>query len=96
MSSQKAYPTDSVERLVVEQALALVRELKLTCATAPHGQVLDHAEQVAVRQGRELTRQVLEAVLNLQADTAEKKGRRDGPVAAKGAGKTKAGPHGRW
>jgi hypothetical protein len=95
LSFGKAYPTDPVERLVVEQALALVRELKLTCATAPYGQVLDSAEQVAVRQGRELTRQVLEAVLNLQADTAEKKGRRDGAVAAKEAEKTKAGPPGR-
>lgn len=94
MSSRGVYPTDPVERLVVEQALALVRELKLTCATAPHGQVLEHAEQVAVQQGRELIRQVLEAVLNLQADSAEKKGRRDGLVAAKVAGRTKVGPHG--
>jgi hypothetical protein len=82
--------TDPVESLVVEQALALVRELRQTCQSAPHGHVLAQAEMVALAKGRELTRQALEAVLNQQAQEAEKKGRRDEPVPAKAAAETKA------
>jgi hypothetical protein len=87
--------TDPVEALAAEQAVALVRELKRTCTDAPYGQVLAHAEQAAVRQGRELTRQVLEAVLNLQADMAEKKGSPAGAVPARTPEKTRAKPRGR-
>jgi hypothetical protein len=74
--------TDPVEALVVEQALALVRQLRSTCRAAPHGQVLAQAELVAVDQGRELARRALEAVLNQAAAPAEKKGRRGGPAPA--------------
>ena len=82
MSTHALRVTDPVEALVVEQALALVRELKLTCQSAPHGHVLAHAELVALERGRELTRQALEAVLNQQAQAAEKKGRRGEPAPA--------------
>lgn len=64
---------DSVEALVVEQALAMVRDLKRVAEDAPDGQVLARAEQLAVRQGRELTRKSLEAVLNAQGAELEKK-----------------------
>jgi hypothetical protein len=74
--------TDPVEALVVEQALALVRQLRSTCQAAPHGQVLAQAERVAVDQGRELARQALEAALNQAAAPPEKKGRRAGPAPA--------------
>ena len=87
--------TDPIEALVVEQAVALVRELKQTCQAAPHGHVLAQAEMVALVRGRELTRQALEAVLNQQAEAAEKKGRRDGPAPAKAPAKTKARRRGR-
>ena len=66
--------TDPVEALVVEQALALVRQLRQTCQTAPHGHVLAQAERVALTPGRELSRQALQAVLNDAAAPAEKKG----------------------
>lgn len=77
------YPRDirvnsPLEALVVEQALAMVREMKRVADAAPDGQVLDQAETVAVAQGRELTRKSLEAVLNDQAAEVEKKGRRAG------------------
>lgn len=75
--------TDPAEALVVEQALALVRQLRDTCQAAPHGQVLAQAERVAVAQGRELTRQALQAVLNQAEPPAEKKGRPSGPVPAR-------------
>jgi hypothetical protein len=87
--------TDPVEALVVEQALALVRELQQTCQSAPHGQVLAQAEILALTRGRELTRRALESVLNQQAAAVEKKGRRVEPAPAKAPGKTKARRHAR-
>ena len=81
--------TDPVEALIVEQALALVRQLRDTCQAAPHGQVLAQAELVAVDRGRELARRALEAVLNDVESPAEKKGRWNGPVPARPAGRAR-------
>lgn len=85
------YPRDirvnsPLEALVVEQALAMVREMKRVADAAPDGQVLSQAETIAVAQGRDLTRKSLEAVLNDQTEEVEKKGRRAGlaPVAERG------------
>lgn len=79
------YPRDirvnsPLEALVVEQALAMVREMKRVADAAPDGQVLSQAETMAVARGRDLTRKSLEAVLNDQAEEVEKKGRRPGRV----------------
>ena len=82
--------TDPVEALVVEQALALRRQLKQVCRGAPDGQVLAHAEQVAVDRGRRLAQAALEAALNEQAAEGEKKGLPSGAVAAAGGASTKA------
>jgi hypothetical protein len=81
--------TDPVEALVVEQALALVRQLRDTCQAAPHGQVLAQAELVALAQGRELTRRALEAVLNDAASPAEQKGGRNGCAPARPSARAK-------
>jgi vancomycin resistance protein YoaR len=72
------YPRDvrvnnPTEALIVEQALAMFREMKQTADAAPDGQVLSQAETVAVARGREFTRKSLEAVLNEQAEDVEKK-----------------------
>jgi hypothetical protein len=80
--------TDPVEALVVEQALALVREMRRASNAAPDGQVLAKAEQIAVDQGRKLARQALEAVLNDQAGSVEKKGLQDERVPAAPRGRT--------
>jgi len=87
------YPRDirvnnPTEALIVEQALAMVREMQRTANAAPDGQVLAQAEKVAMAQGRELTRKSLEAVLNEQAEEVEKKGRPVGPVPAADRGTT--------
>lgn len=82
--------TDPVEALVVEQALALVRQLRQACQAAPHGQVLAQAELVALAQGRELSRQALQAVLNDTDVPAEKKGRRNVSAPARPSAKAKA------
>jgi len=68
-----------LESILVEQALAMARELQTVADSAPDGQVLARAEVAAVRGGREFTRRALEAALQSQAESAEKKGR---PVAS--------------
>ena len=90
MTARLIQVENAQEALVVEQALAMYRELNQTCKLAPDGEVLNLAEQLAVQRGRELTRKTLEAVLNAQAEEVEKKGRRVGRVPAKGRGITGA------
>jgi hypothetical protein len=77
---------DPQELLIVEQALAMYRDLKQVADNAPDGKVLQRAEQAAVRQGRELTRKSLETVLNAQAEDLEKKLRRAARADAEAAG----------
>ena len=68
-----------LESLLLEQALALARQLQQAADAAPDGQVLARVEALAVPAGRELTRRAVEAVLQAQAEPAEKRGR---PAAA--------------
>ncbi len=60
---------------MVEQALAMYREMRNAAREAPDGEVLDRAEALAMARGRELTRKSLEAVLNEETQEVEKKGR---------------------
>ena len=84
-----------LQALLVEQALALARELEQAAGAAPDGQVLARVEALAVPAGRELTRKAVEAALQAQASAAEKRGRPAGaaPAAASSPG-TRGGPPG--
>ncbi len=73
-----------LESILVEQALAMARELELVSDAAPDGQVLAISEVAAIRAGRELTRRALEATLQRQAELAEKKGLPSEPARAAG------------
>lgn len=68
----------AAERLVAEQAVVNLRSLNEACDKAADGTVLGVAEAIAVRQGRELTRQILQASVDRQTKAVEKKGRRSG------------------
>ncbi len=70
------------EALVVEQALAMYRELRVAAAQAPDGAVMSVAESLAVARGRDLTRKSLEAVLQEEIESSEKKGRSSARVPA--------------
>lgn len=83
--------SDAEEALVVEQVLAMYRELRRAAQEAPDGKVITVAEQLAVQRGQELTRRVLETVLNQQAAEEEKKGRRAGAARAGDRGGIGAG-----
>lgn len=89
---RKQLPGESpFERFMAEQAVLFARELERTCNTAPHGQVLDQAEGVILKQGRDFLRKALQASLQQQARAVEKKGRRAEPVPAKSGVTTKGG-----
>jgi hypothetical protein len=59
-----------LEAILVEQALAMARELEMVSDAAADGQVLAISEVAAIRAGRELTRRALEATLQLPAAPA--------------------------
>lgn len=83
-----------LQRRIVEQALALAKELEQVADNAPDGHVLDCCEQVALGSGREFLRQVLTAALEQQARAVEKRGRpADAAPAGPSAG-TRADPRG--
>ncbi len=70
------------ERLLAEQAVLNFRELNKAGHAAADGTVLNVCERMAIDQGREFTRRMLEASLHQQAEAVEKKGRRPGRVHA--------------
>lgn len=63
------------EALIVEQALAMYREMRTAASAAADGEVLSVAERLAMTRGRELTRKSLQTVLQEEAQASEKKGR---------------------
>jgi hypothetical protein len=83
---------DEVEAAALEQALAMVRELKQLADATPDGHVLAAVEQAAVDRGRRFVRDRLQDVLNAQAQGLEKKGGAAGTAPAAAGGATTAGP----
>lgn len=81
-----------LQALLVEQALLLAKQLEQTADASPDGQVLARVEALAVPAARELARQAVQATLQAQVQTAEKKGRRAEPAPADDASGTKATP----
>ena len=71
-----------LESILVEQALAMARELEALTDAAPDGAVLAVGETAAVRMGRELTRVALEAS---PGSARPPRPRRRGPPAAQPA-----------
>ncbi len=83
MSQRTTFQADTpVQALILEQALLLAQQLESTATAAPDGAVLARVEAVALPAGRELLRQAVQAVLQAQADQAEKKGRPAAPAPA--------------
>ncbi len=65
---------DEIEMIAMEQAQAMVRELKRLADITPDGHVLAVVESAAVDRGRRFLRDRLQDVLNAQAADLEKKG----------------------
>lgn len=66
------------ERLIAEQAVMNLRTLNAAASAAADGHVFAVAEKLAVEQGRELTRRTLQASLDVEVKSVEKKVRRAG------------------
>jgi uncharacterized protein YidB (DUF937 family) len=79
----------ALQRLLMERALAMAKELERTGRAATHGQVLDELETAAMAQGRDFTRAALEGALQGQVDELEKKLRSDGAADVANSGVTK-------
>lgn len=81
-----------LQRLLVEQALALAKELERAADDAPDGQVLDRCERVALTSGREFLRKALADTLESQAAAGEGKRGRIAPAPAAEGDGTRAVP----
>ena len=84
------YARTPLERLLMEQALAMAQQLEAAGNAAPDGQVLNRLETLAVERGREFTRQALEGALQRQVEDIEKKLLRAAHATAGVGGDTKA------
>lgn len=69
------------ERLIAEQAVLNLRSLNKACDDAADGTVLAIGEVMAVEQGRRLTQNTLQAAMDEQIETLEKKLRPHGSAA---------------
>ncbi len=86
-------PDTDFQRFVVEQALALAREMESTAAAAaPQGKVLDRCEGLLLTRGREFLLQTLQAMAQNTADEVVKKKSSPVPATAATACDTKGQP----
>jgi len=70
-------PTDlerltPLQRLIVEQAFVLAKELEHAVDSAPKGQIVDRCESLLLGHGRDFLRRALEASLQSKVETLEK------------------------
>jgi hypothetical protein len=92
MSYRTLDADDEIEAAAMEQARAMVRELRRLADAAPDGHVLARVEGLTVELGRRFVRDRLQDVLNAQARDLEKKGGAAGTAPAAGRAGTEAGP----
>jgi len=69
-----------IQRLIVEQALVMAKELETAAESAPEGQVIDRCETFLLGYGRDFLRRVLESTIQSRAEVLEKKGAPPEPV----------------
>jgi hypothetical protein len=84
-----------VQRLIVEQAFVLAKELELAADSAPEGQVIDRCESFLLGSGRDFLRRVLESTLQSRAELLEKKGAPPEPARVAPRRGTRAARRGR-
>lgn len=96
MSYRTLDAEDEIEAAAMEQARAMVRELRHLADAAPDSHVLARVEAAAVDRGRRFVRDRLHDVLNDQAHDLEKKGGAAGTAPAAAGGAITAGPSAGW
>ncbi len=83
------------QRLIVEQAFVMAKELEAAAEAAPEGQLIDRCESFLLGQGRDFLRRVLESTLQDRAELFEKKGAPPASVRVGWSDGTKETPPGR-
>ena len=78
------------QRLFVEQALVMAKELEAAADSAPEGQIIDRCESFMLGFGRDFLRRMLESTIQLRAESLEKKVGPLEPARAAGRGGTRA------
>jgi hypothetical protein len=91
MSRRTLDAEDELEAAAMEQARAMVRELRQLADATPDGHVLARVEKATVELGRRFVRDRLQDVLNAQARDLEEKGGADGTAPAAAYARTTAG-----
>lgn len=91
MPEQPIIPETPLQRVILEQALALARQLEQAAAAAPPGLLLDRCELAALGHGRQFLRDALTSALEQQIAQGEKRGRPPAPAPADRPGATRAG-----
>jgi hypothetical protein len=61
-----------LQRLIVERALALAKELEATAVSAPEGQIIDRCESLLLGAGRDFLRHALQDTLQSRVEALEK------------------------
>jgi hypothetical protein len=92
MSYRTLEAEDEIEAAAMEQARAMVRELRQLADASPDGHVLARVEGATVELGRRFVRDRLQDVLNDQAEGLEKKGGAAGTAPAAAGARTAAAP----
>jgi hypothetical protein len=77
------------QRLFVEQALVMAKELELAADSAPEGQLIDRCESFMLGFGRDFLRRMLESTIQLRARDLEKKVEPRGPARVGRRGATR-------
>jgi hypothetical protein len=62
-----------IQRLFVEQALVMAKELEAAADSAPEGQIIDRCESFMLGFGRDFLRRMLESTIQVRAESLEKK-----------------------
>lgn len=78
-----------LQRVIVEQAIVLAKELESTAEAAPNGRIIDHCERLLLGKGRDFLRQSLESTIRSRVELLEKKGARLEPARAEQRGETR-------
>src|SRR4051812_47761927 len=63
--------TTEAKRIALEQAIAFVTQMRHMAATAPDGTVLAACEQVALTDGRKLSRDTLASAVQARAEASD-------------------------
>ncbi len=92
MSRRTLDAEDEIEAAAMEQARAMVRELRRLADATPDGHVLARVEKATVELGRRFARDRLQDVLNAQAHDLEKRGGVAGIAPAAAGAATTAAP----